>query len=104
MSARRYDIVICTAEDEHLTLDELAARARMHPALVERFVEFGLIEPIEWEGARMLFSLATVSRLCTIGRLRDALGINLTGIAVVMDLLDRLRALNRENEMLRSKL
>jgi DNA-binding transcriptional MerR regulator len=104
MTARRYEIVICRAEREHLTLDALAARAGMHPALVERFVEFGLIEPIEWEGARLLFTPSAVSRLRTIGRLRDSLGINLTGIAVVLDLLDRLKVLNRENELLRSKL
>jgi chaperone modulatory protein CbpM len=104
MAARRYDIVIYATQREYLTLDALAARAGMHPGLVERFVEFGLIEPIEWEGSKQLFSPSSVSRLSTIGRLRDSLGINLTGIAVVLDLLDRMRALKRENELLRGQL
>jgi DNA-binding transcriptional MerR regulator len=104
MTARRYDIVIYATRREHLTLEALAARAGMHPGLVERFVECGLIEPIEWEGSNQLFSPLAVSRLGTIGRLRDSLGINLTGIAVVLDLLDRMKALKRENELLRSRL
>ena len=75
----------------------------MHPALVERFVEFGLIEPVEWEGATLLFDASAVPRLRMIGRLRESLGINLAGIAVILDLLDRLCALQRENETLRSR-
>ena len=105
MTARRYDIVIYAARREHLTLDALAARAGMHPGLVERFVECGLIEPIEWEGSKQLFSPSVVSRLVTIGRLRDSLGINLTGIAVVLDLLDQVEGkLKRENEVRRGEM
>ncbi len=55
MTVRRYDIVLCRREPQQLTLETLAARAGMHPALVERFVEFGLIEPVEWEGATIAF-------------------------------------------------
>ena len=104
MGTRRYDIVLCRRKAEELTLDILAARAAMHPKLVEHFVEFGLIEPISPEGARLLFDAAAVPRLRAIGRLRDGLGINLAGVAVVLDLVDRCRALKRENEMLRNRL
>jgi hypothetical protein len=45
-----------------------------------------------------------VPRLRTICRLRESLGINLAGVAVVMDLLDKFCALQRENEILRSRL
>ena len=38
-----------------------------------------------------------------IGRLRESLGINLAGIAVILDLRDRYCALQRENETLRSR-
>jgi DNA-binding transcriptional MerR regulator len=103
MSVRRYDIVLVRNESGRLTLDALASRAGMHPALVERFVECGLIEPIEWEGGKLLFDISTITRLRTIRRLRESLGINLPGLAVTLDLLDRLRALQRENELLRSR-
>jgi chaperone modulatory protein CbpM len=98
MAAPRYDIVLCRREAQQLTLEALAARTDIHPALVERFVEFGLIEPIEWEGATTLFDVSAIARLRMIGRLRESLGINLAGIAVILDLLDRMCALQRENE------
>src|SRR5438093_1319517 len=44
-------------EGELVTLDGLAARAGLHPTLIERFVEYGLIEPVERAGAHMLFDV-----------------------------------------------
>jgi len=98
MSVQRYEIVLCRREAQPLTLETLAARAGMHPALVERFVEFGLIEPVERQGAQSLFDDSAIARLRMIGRLRESLGINLAGIGVILNLLDRLCALQRENE------
>lgn len=103
MTVRRYDIVLCRNERQQLTLDELASCSGMAPALVERFVEFGLIEPIESEGTRWLFDLSAIPRLHLIRRLRESLGMNLAGIAVALDLLDRLQVVRRENEALRSR-
>ena len=100
----RYEIVFRRPEDQPLTLEALAERADMHPALVERFIECGLIEPSGREGARLFFAEDAVPRLRMIGRLRDNLGINLAGIAVILDLRDRLCALQRENERQRSRL
>ena len=81
----------------------LASRAGMHPALVERLVEFGLIDPVEWEGSRWLFDPSAIPRLRMIGRLRESLGINLAGIEVILDLVDRVAALQRENRELRNR-
>ena len=103
MSVQRYDIVLCRREAQQLTLETLAAHAGMHPALVERFVEFGLIEPVEWEGATSLFDASAIPRLRMIGRLRESLGINLAGIGVILNLLDRLCTLQRENESQRNR-
>lgn len=104
MSVRRYDIILCRNERQQLTLDMLASRVGLHPSLVERFVEFGLIEPVEWEGAKLLFDPSIIPRLRMIERLRESLGMNLAGIAVTLDLLDRLCALRLENEALRRRL
>jgi len=100
----RYEIVFRRPDSRLLTLELLAARADIHPALVERFVECGLIEPSAREGSRMFFDAAAVPRLRTIRRLRENLGINVAGIAVILDLLDKLAALQRENELQRSRL
>lgn len=104
MALRRYEIVLYRREPQLLSLDALAAHAGMHPALVEQFVQFGLIEPLERQGATLLFDDSAVPRLRTIGRLRKSLGINLPGVAVVLDLLDKFCALQRENERLRARL
>jgi hypothetical protein len=104
MAARKYEIVLCRQDGQKLTLDALAARARMHPALVERFVECGLIEPIGWEGATWVFDVSALPRLRMVGRLREALSINVAGIGVILNLLDRFCALQRENETLRRRL
>ena len=104
MAVQRYQIILRRQERQQLTLDALAASAGMHPALVERFVELGLIEPIERAGAWSVFDVSAVPRLRMIGRLRESLGINLAGIAVVLDLLDKFCALQRENDVLRSRL
>ena len=71
MAQQRYDMVLTRREPQQMTLD-VAAHAGMHPALVERFVECGLITPVEWQGDASSDSSA-VPRLCMIGRLRDAL-------------------------------
>jgi DNA-binding transcriptional MerR regulator len=104
MVAKPYEIVLCRQQPKQLTLDTVAAHTGLHPALIERFVELGLIEPVEWQGATLLFDVAAVPRLRTISRLRESLGINVAGIAVIMDLLDRFCALQRANESLHSRL
>ena len=88
-------------EGELVTLDGLAARAGLHPTLIERFVEYGLIEPVERAGAHMLFDVDCVARVRKIERLRRHLGANLASVAVILDLLDRLSKLEQEIERLR---
>jgi len=88
-------------EGERLTLDGLAARTGLHPTLIEQFVEYGLVEPVERAGAHMLFDLDCVARVRKIERLRRHLGTNLASVAVILDLLDRLSKLEQEIERLR---
>ncbi|MCG3160890.1 MAG: Chaperone modulatory protein CbpM [Acidobacteria bacterium] len=91
-------------EREQLTLDGLAERTGLHPDLIERFVEYGLIEPAQLADAQMLFDIECVLRLRKIERLRRDLGVNTTGAAVILDLLDRMITLQRENESLIARL
>ncbi|MCU1334873.1 MAG: chaperone-modulator protein CbpM [Bryobacterales bacterium] len=86
-----YAIVATARERQLLTLDALARRAGMHPAFVEQMIEFGLIVPSGRQAANLLFEPSALIRLRTINRLRESLGINLAGISVILDLLDRMR-------------
>ena len=100
----RTDVVAVSNQEEVLTLDMLALRAGIHPAQVRQFVDFGLVQAIRRQDTVLVFEASMVPRLRAINRLRRDLGINLEGVAVVLDLLEKLRALQRENELLRWKL
>jgi hypothetical protein len=61
-----------------------SAERRMDPSAVpvapweaEQFIEFGLITPMKRERAKAFFDPSVVSRLQTIARLREGLGITL---------------------------
>jgi DNA-binding transcriptional MerR regulator len=103
MSEPRAHIVLGRIEPEQLTLEGLAACAGVHPVLIEHFVEYGLIEPVARRGPQWLFDTACLARLRMIERLRRDLGANLAGIAVILDLLNRLTTLQREVEQWRRR-
>jgi len=78
-----------------LTLIETARQARVHPDLLERMVDLGLIEP-EQRSPEIRFAPEVVGDICRAIRLRNELGINWAGVGLVMDLLDRINQLERE--------
>ena len=103
MSVEWNMIVLSRRNSRLLTLDELAQAAGLHPDLVESFVDFGLLAPMERDGPRPLFDVAAVLRVRAIQRLRRDLGVNLPGVAVILDLTDRLRAAQQELDWWRNR-
>lgn len=103
MSEPHASITLSRVESEHWTLESLAACTGIHPARIAYFVEYGLLEPSARTGTQWLFNTACLARLRMIERLRRDLGANLAGIAVILDLLDRLTTLQREVEQWRSR-
>ena len=103
MREPRAPITLHRLEPEQLTLESLAACTGVHPALITSFVEYGLLEPRARTGPPWLFDTACIARLRMIERLRRDLGANLAGIAVILDLLDRLSTLQREVEQWRRR-
>lgn len=103
MSELQAHLALCRVESEQLTLENLAACTGVHPTLITYFVEYGLLEPVTSTGRQWLFDTACIARLRTIERLRRDLGANLAGIAVILDLLERLTALQREVEQWRRR-
>ena len=108
MSPTRYQIVHYRYESRPasanlVTTEELASLARLHPEMLERLVEWGLVEP-EQSKPELLFRETVVPRIWRIMRLRRDLGINWAGIGVVLDLLDRIDEMEREIGWLRKQL
>jgi hypothetical protein len=98
-----YEILWTAEEAEELTLDSLARQSGLHPSLIEQFVTLGIVEPSGHHGTTLLFDFSAVLRLRMMGRLRTSLSINYAGAAVILDLVDKIRALQRENQVLQSR-
>jgi DNA-binding transcriptional MerR regulator len=95
------EFIVRQSEQIVLGLEELASAAGLHPDLVVQFVEYGLVEPLPGADPGPMFPVSAVDRLRRIVRLRSELGVNLAGIAVILDLRDRLLRLQEELERLR---
>jgi chaperone modulatory protein CbpM len=73
-----------------LDLKSFSDTTGLHPDLVVRFVELGLLE-VEVSGDRQLrFAPTQVARAFRIQRLRSGLSLNYAAVGLVMDLLDRI--------------
>jgi DNA-binding transcriptional MerR regulator len=93
MTSTCFDITLVRTHRDLMPLEDLAARAGLHPDLLRRFVDFGLVEPAAAAGPAFLFDLSAVHRVRVIQHLRHDLGVNLAGIGVILELLDRLQGL-----------
>ncbi len=65
----------------------------IHPDLIQQLVEFGVIEVRHGS-----IPVQQVQRLYRFLRLRQTLGVNLTGAVIIMDLLERIEQLEDEME------
>ena len=85
-----------------LSLEDLSRLSQVHPDMIERLLEWQLVEPVKTQPER-LFPESVVPRIRRIMRLRKDLGINWAGIGVVLELLDRIDTLEQENARLRKQ-
>ena len=84
------------------SLEELARLAGVSPALVQRYLDDGLIEPVAGNArTAWFFDDNALFELRRIQRLRRELGVNLAGVAVIHDLLQQIDDLKAELERLR---
>ena len=90
----------------YLRIGEVAVRCRTHPGLVHRFVRLGLVDPVDTQGApeQWLFRSEAVPLIAKIIRLRNELGINYSGVGVVLELLERINTLENRIRDLESGL
>ena len=77
--------------DVHLSFEQLAEAAGLSAVDLGRLVHLGLIEP-DVPGTRE-FTADTAARLRRMLRLHRDLGVNLTGAAIIVDLLERVERL-----------
>ena len=81
------------------SLDEISHVCSVHTEFIIELVDEGIVEPMEMprEQEQWSFTGNSLLRIRKARRLQQDLGINLAGIALVLDILD-------ENEQLRERL
>jgi len=84
-------------DEEEITLAELTRTCRVHAEWVVELVDEGVIEPRGLrEGAstpQWRFSATSIVRVEKARRLQRDLGVNLPGVALALELLDRIDSL-----------
>jgi hypothetical protein len=88
-------VVVTTRRAEvFLSSEELAAAVGISRARLARLVRLGLVEPDAPRPSG--FTAASAARLRRMLRLHADLGLDLTGAAIIVDLLERLERLEAE--------
>lgn len=85
--------VVVLDEAEEITLADLTRTCRVHAEWVMELIEEGVLEPRHAGGAQWRFSATSIVRVEKARRLQRDLGVNLPGIALALQLLDRIDAL-----------
>jgi len=83
--------------DEHdvITLAELCRSCTIETETVLLLVQEGIIEPVGERVEQWRFSIGSLRRVKTVIHLQRDLGVNLPGAALAVELLDRIRRLER---------
>ncbi len=90
---------------EPVYLISVAARlCDMHPQTLRMYERMGLVRPQRINRKNRLYSEADIERLRQIQRLTRDLGVNLAGVEIILDLLDRVEKLQQELETLRGQM
>lgn len=89
------------ADEERLPLVAFASACALEPDRVRKFVWLGLIDPVEEHDDDFVFVRRQVVAVERIERLRHGLSISYRAVGVVVDLLDRIDALESELRSLR---
>ncbi|MGV6857335.1 MAG: chaperone modulator CbpM [bacterium] len=87
---------IVLTEDITLTLGDLSRACSQNAEWIIELVDEGILEPHGSTSLQWCFSPTELQRATVASRLQRDLGINLPGIALVLDLMDELQALRSQ--------
>jgi len=85
--------------DEQLTCDIVAEITNTRRSVVVKLARQGLLEVVTESSGQSIEPILprrTIMRIRRMKRLRHDLGVNFAGAAVILDLMERIRTLNRE--------
>ncbi len=77
-----------------LYIISIAAKlADMHPQTLRKYDREGLVSPSRTQGSRRLYSEEDLERLQIVRRLSEDLGLNLSGVGLVLELVQHMRGM-----------
>lgn len=100
MTKHELVIVADYSQEAYLTLDELCQVCQISADTLQELIAYGIIHPAEMNPSEWTFDLAQLQKIKTALRLQRDLEINLAGVALVLDLLDELRELRKQAEII----
>src|SRR2546423_15660997 len=74
----------------------------LHPQTVRLYERLGLVSPRRVNNKNRLYCDADIERLLKIRRFTQEMGVNLAGVEIILDLLERIEEMKREMEDLRA--
>ena len=93
-------------EDSLFSLGEICERCGVHADIVVEMVEYGIVRPVTDQGDNdhWQFDTDALLRMSRAQRLRRDLELNPAGLALALELLDEIDALQRQVRMLQQQL
>lgn len=91
-------------ESTRFTLLEVCQRYHVDKDALQEMLEHGLIEPVEIHEDHLYFDLQALQRIQSALHLQQDLDVNLSGVALILDLRDELEQAQKELLMLRKHL
>src|SRR5687767_9371422 len=73
----------------------------LHPQTVRLYERLGLVSPQRVNNKNRLYCQADIERLLQIRRFTQDMGVNLAGVEVILDLLEKMDRMQQEMEDLR---
>jgi len=86
-------------KEEPVYLISIAAKlCDLHPQTLRMYERLGLIRPARISEKNRMYSEADIDRLRQIHRLTQDMGVNLAGVEVILDLLDKMQRMQEHME------
>lgn len=82
-------------DSDWIAVTEMCRLCSIDPGAVRELAELGLVSPRENAGGEWQFPATALPRLRIVGRLMRDLGVNVSGAALAVELLETQRALER---------
>ncbi len=85
---------------EYFTISVVSNMFNIHPQTLRLYEREGLLRPHRSAGNTRLYSRQDIEHLSTILNLTREMGVNLAGVTIIMDLLEKLRQAQEEKQAL----